>query len=249
METPGVHFVTRALHWLRGGYPEGIPQDDYIAVLGILHRSLTPTEIDSIVDDLALQAEQGQRITGSQIRELIRTRVHEQASDEDVRRVTMRLVEGGWPLAGELRKEYGLTDGPAPYPRAGRPGDAEPQAPAPAPHAGPVAEDDSDEPPAEGSILGRIVSWLREGYPQGVPENDYVPLLAILQRRLTKSEVKKVAKALRREGVSPAGPDDIAAAISDYTAVDASTDDVRRVRQRLAKKGWPVEFPDPGDEV
>ncbi|MCE1177814.1 MAG: DUF3349 domain-containing protein [Micrococcales bacterium] len=248
MDTPGVHFVTRALHWLRGGYPEGIPQDDYVAVLGILHRSLTPTEIDSIVDDLALQAEQGQRITGLQIREMIRTRVHEHASEDDVRRVTVRLVQGGWPLAGELRKEYGLTDGPAPYPRAGRPGDPEPPQ-APAAVSGDAAEDDSDEPPAEGTILGRIVAWLREGYPQGVPENDYVPLLAILQRRLTKSEVKKVAKALRREGVSPAGPDDIAAAISEFTAVDASPSDVHRVRARLAKKGWPVEFPDPGDDV
>ena len=111
------------------------------------------------------------------------------------------------------------------------------------PIAGEEAEDDA--PPREGSALARIVNWLREGYPGGVPEHDYLPLLALLERRLTRSEVKKVAKALRRADVSPAGPSDIAAAISHYTHAEPSENDLRRVRDQLAKKGWPVEFPDP----
>ena len=106
-------------------------------------------------------------------------------------------------------------------------------------------EEDEDAPPKEGSALARIVSWLREGYPGGVPEHDYMPLIALLERRLTRSEVKKVAKALRRADVSPAGPSDIAAAITEYTHTDPSDNDLRRVRDQLAKKGWPVEFPDP----
>ena len=105
--------------------------------------------------------------------------------------------------------------------------------------------DDEDETPREGSPLARIVNWLREGYPGGVPEHDYVPLIALLERRLTRSEVKKVAKAMRRADVSPAGPDDIAEAITSYTHADPSDSDLRRVRDQLAKKGWPVEFPDP----
>ncbi len=110
---------------------------------------------------------------------------------------------------------------------------------------GGMDEEEDEAPPREGSPLARIVNWLREGYPGGVPEHDYVPLLALLERRLTRSEVKKIAKALRRADVSPAGPSDIAAAITEYTHADPSDKDLRRVRDQLAKKGWPVEFPDP----
>ncbi len=106
-------------------------------------------------------------------------------------------------------------------------------------------EAEDDAPPKEGSALGRIVAWLREGYPGGVPDHDYIPLLALLERRLTHSEVKKVAKALRRADVSPAGPADIAAAIQELTRAEVLEGDLRRVRDQLAKKGWPVEFPDP----
>lgn len=104
---------------------------------------------------------------------------------------------------------------------------------------------DEDDGTEEGSYLGRIVAWLRDGYPQGVPAHDYVPLLALLQRRLTRGEVKRVARALRRSGISPAGPDDIAAAISDLTNDEATEADMIRVRDKLAAKGWPVEFPEP----
>lgn len=107
------------------------------------------------------------------------------------------------------------------------------------------AAEDEDDTPREGSPLARIVHWLREGYPGGVPEHDYLPLLALLERRLTRSEVKKVAKALRKADVSPAGPEDIAAMITSYTHTDPSRADLQRVRDQLAKKGWPTEFPDP----
>ena len=110
---------------------------------------------------------------------------------------------------------------------------------------GGTVEAEDEAPPREGSPLARIVCWLREGDPGGVPEHDDLPLLALLERRLTRSEVKKIAKALRRADVSPAGPEEIAAAISAHTHTEPSDNDLRRVRAQLAKKGGPVEFPDP----
>ena len=43
-------------------------------------------------------------------------------------------------------------------------------------------------------FLNTVVSWLRAGYPTGVPKNDYLPILALLSRRLTKEEVLLVAR-------------------------------------------------------
>lgn len=111
------------------------------------------------------------------------------------------------------------------------------------------AEEASDETTREGTLLSRVISWLREGYPEGVPDRDYVPLLALLQRRLTKAEVKKVAKTLRRSDVRPATPADIAAAISEVTKDEPSEADLERVQVRLTKKGWPVELPDLKDPL
>lgn len=93
--------------------------------------------------------------------------------------------------------------------------------------------------------MARIVSWLREGYPSGVPQGDYIPLVALLRRRLTDEEVKQVAKSLRKAGIAPAGASDIGVEITRLTNELPSQQDIQRVHDRLAKKGWPVEFPDP----
>ncbi len=90
-------------------------------------------------------------------------------------------------------------------------------------------------------FLGAIVSWLRAGYPEGVPQTDYLPLLALLSRRLTTDEVKMVARELTSR------PDfddiDIGAAIMALTDELPAPDDVERVRERLAAKGWPLDDP------
>ncbi len=90
-------------------------------------------------------------------------------------------------------------------------------------------------------FLSSIVSWLRAGYPDGVPQNDYLPLLALLSRRLTADEVKVVARELTTR------PDfdhyDIGAAIMRITDELPSADDVERVRERLVRKGWPLDDP------
>jgi hypothetical protein len=88
-------------------------------------------------------------------------------------------------------------------------------------------------------FLSSIVAWLRAGYPQGVPPTDCFPLLALLSRRLTDDEVKAVAGELMRRGEFDQV--DIGVLISRITDELPSPEDVERVRQRLAVKGWPLD--------
>jgi hypothetical protein len=92
---------------------------------------------------------------------------------------------------------------------------------------------------ALGTIVSSVVCYLRQGYPQGVPEQDYIPLLALLRRRLTDDEVAEVA-----DGLIDAGDTESAAAlrsaISRVTAEPPRDEDVRRVSAQLAAAGWPL---------
>lgn len=89
---------TKILHWLREGYPEGVPQGDYIALLGVLHRSLTPEEVERLAIEL-YRGEGGvdATVTEERIREVIREHIHEEPTKEDVLRVLERMESGGWP--------------------------------------------------------------------------------------------------------------------------------------------------------
>jgi hypothetical protein len=51
-----------------------------------------------------------------------------------------------------------------------------------------------------GDLVARFVAFVRAGYPQGVPETDYIPLLALLRRRLSDEEVAAVAAQLTARG-------------------------------------------------
>lgn len=96
-------IAARVLDWLRAGYPEGIPAHDYVALFGILHRALTETEVQDFADRLAAAAaDPSTPITREDIEAIISTQVHQEPSDEDVRRVAGRLAEGGWPLASPV---------------------------------------------------------------------------------------------------------------------------------------------------
>lgn len=88
-------------------------------------------------------------------------------------------------------------------------------------------------------FLDTIVAWLRAGYPDGVPRTDYLPLLALLSRRLTTDEAKAVAgELMRRDEFDRV---DIGVLITQVTDELPSPHDVERVEARLAAKGWPLE--------
>ncbi len=88
-------------------------------------------------------------------------------------------------------------------------------------------------------FLSSIVSWLRAGYPEGIPPTDTFAVLALLTRRLSNDEVKAVACELIRRGEFD--DIDIGVAITQITDDLPSPEDVERVRVRLAAQGWPFD--------
>jgi hypothetical protein len=96
-------------------------------------------------------------------------------------------------------------------------------------------------------FLTSIIEWLRAGYPDGIPPNDYFPVLALLSRRLGDDEVKAVAREFKHS----AGFDDvdIGVLITRLTDQLPSQEDIERVRTRLAAKGWPLDNARDGEEA
>ncbi len=91
-------------------------------------------------------------------------------------------------------------------------------------------------------FLASIVTWLRAGYPEGVPERDYVPLFALLRRKLTAEEVDTIAETLGA-GNDPEPAIAIRGAILKVTNELPREDDIARVSARLAAGGWPLAEP------
>jgi hypothetical protein len=96
------------------------------------------------------------------------------------------------------------------------------------------------------SILQTVIGWLRAGYPQGVPREDYIALFAVLHRRLTEFEVRKIADQLIANAVAEDGVierSEIEDAIAKVALEQPGDDDVARVASRLAAGGWPLANP------
>jgi hypothetical protein len=96
-------------------------------------------------------------------------------------------------------------------------------------------------------FLAKIVAWITAGYPEGVPGADRVPLFALLQRRLSDDEVRAVTKELMDRGEFDNV--DIGVLITEMTDELPTPDDIERVRDRLAAKGWPLDDPREPEET
>ena len=222
------NVVTRVVGWLRAGYPDGVPQQDYVALLGILHRQLSDDEIVAIAQTLAAGSEDD---VEARIRLAIKRRTLQPATDDEVARVSARLATAGWPLAvvePEIPDDTEHVD--------------EPDVPVPAPEpvvevteTRTVTEVRSSESEARRNIMRRLITWVRQGYPTGVPAADYVPLIALLSRRLTKDEVNDIVIELRGAGVLPSETGRIGAAIMGTTNEVPSIEEIERVRHHLAE--------------
>jgi hypothetical protein len=91
------------------------------------------------------------------------------------------------------------------------------------------------------AFLAKIVAWINAGYPEGVPGPDRVPLMSLLNRRLSNDEVKQVAAELIDRGEFDHV--DIGVLITQTTDELPRPEDVERVRERLAARGWPLDDP------
>jgi len=91
--------------------------------------------------------------------------------------------------------------------------------------------------------LDRFLGWLRAGYPTGVPEADYVPLIALLRRRLTDEEITDLGRELIDKNLIPADRVDIGVGILSRTDEVPSPEEMHRVGERLRAAGWEVEGP------
>jgi hypothetical protein len=86
------------------------------------------------------------------------------------------------------------------------------------------------------TLLESVVAWVRKGYPDGIPRQDYIPLLALLKRRMTDEELAEVAFEIAGSG--DGDPASIAVAIEALTQEEPSAADVERVREHIAQSGW-----------
>ena len=89
-------FLSSIIDWLRAGYPEGVPDVDYIPLFALLGSELTDAEVSEIADELASESDPD---SAAAIRKAIGNVTHEQVRDSDIARVRSHLAAGGWPLA------------------------------------------------------------------------------------------------------------------------------------------------------
>jgi hypothetical protein len=91
-------------------------------------------------------------------------------------------------------------------------------------------------------VVKSIVTWLRVGYPEGVPDVDYIPLFALLGSHLTDADIAAIADELASTA-DPTSAEAIRAAVRSATDSQPLNVDVARVRARLAAGGWPLAEP------
>ena len=90
-------------------------------------------------------------------------------------------------------------------------------------------------------VLQSIIDFVRKGYPQGVPERDYLPLFALLRRRLSEEEVEELAAVLAEDPATAQNPAAVSDAIERLIRETPSESDVERVRTQLAAVGLELD--------
>lgn len=93
------------------------------------------------------------------------------------------------------------------------------------------------------TFLENVLDWVHQGYPHGVPQTDYFPLLALLMRSLSEEEVVKAAATILKEGDfdTPVSAEQIRDAVREVIEKEPNPEELHQVAARLASVGWPLE--------
>lgn len=91
------------------------------------------------------------------------------------------------------------------------------------------------------AYLERVLRWLKQGYPTGIPDADYVPLLAVLRRRLSDDEIVELREGLLADGMLPHDRVDVGERMMRITDEVPSNEEIQRVITRLQAAGWPID--------
>ncbi len=95
--------------------------------------------------------------------------------------------------------------------------------------------------PVNQTVLDNVLGWLHQGYPEGVPQTDYFPLLALLKRSLTEEEVIRAAQAILKQSESDTvTEDEIRTAVQSVIDKEPNPEEIHQVAARLASVGWPL---------
>ncbi len=91
-------ILDNVLAWLHQGYPEGVPQKDYFALLALLTRSLSEEEVVKAAQTV-LKGTDSDTVNEQEIRAAIHTITDQEPNPEEIHQVAARLASVGWPLA------------------------------------------------------------------------------------------------------------------------------------------------------
>lgn len=95
--------------------------------------------------------------------------------------------------------------------------------------------------PVNQTVLENVLGWLHQGYPEGVPQTDYFPLLALLKRSLTEEEVIRAAQSILKTTESDTvTEDEIRTAVQAVIDKEPNPEEIHQVAARLASVGWPL---------
>jgi hypothetical protein len=86
--------------------------------------------------------------------------------------------------------------------------------------------------------MSGIVAFLRAGYPSGAPVTGYVPLLALLPRRVSDDEAATITGKLIGRKPRSIDRTDVGVEITRITEETPSLDDIERVQRRLDAIRW-----------